>query len=273
MARINIEECWWSDPRRMKLIELIGTLGADGVAINAWRTAQEFWAKGELVPLSIWKHVQANDKLIQANLAEERDGGVYVRGSSQYLEWVAERRRAAAAGGKKSAKKRAKKPQTPQANGKQTQAKDELAKQTQPSGSSSSSGSSSDSCSGSEELHPPVAAGSTKELRDEIWKRYSNAYFSRYKTEPVRNAVVNSKIKLLAERLGDEAKDVVEFYVTHNNAFYVRSTHQIGLCLQDAEGLRTQWATGRMTSQKEAQQADSSTALASQLKRLREEAL
>ncbi len=120
----------------MRLIELVGTMVADGAALNAWRIAQEFWSKGELVPKAIWQHVQANASLIQANLAEERESGIYVSGSSEYLSWVAERRLAASAGGKQSAKKRAKAPSKPQPNSKQNEAN---GNQTQPSGSSSSS--------------------------------------------------------------------------------------------------------------------------------------
>jgi hypothetical protein len=101
-------------------------------------------------------------------------------------------------------------------------------------------------------------------LRTEIWKRYSDAYFARYRTEPVRNAKVNSQVKQLAERLGQDAPFVAEFYVQHHDAFYQRTGHALGALLQNAEGLRTQWATGRritltqarLTEQSEAQ-ADS----------------
>lgn len=135
MARINIEECWWSDPRRSSLSKMVGSDHiADGLAVQMWRLAQEFWSRDELIPKHIWATIEANGKLIQANLAEEREGGIYVRGSSQYLEWVAERRRAAKAGGKKSAEKRSKIPKQTQANGKQKQPN---TNQTQPSGSSS----------------------------------------------------------------------------------------------------------------------------------------
>lgn len=258
MARINIEECWWSDPRRMKLIELVGTMIADGAALNAWRVAQEFWAKGMLVPKSIWQHVQANAKLIEANLAEERGDGVYVRGSSEYLSWVAERRAAAMAGGKKSAEKRSKKL-------KQTPTK---RKQTQPSGSGSFSGSDSDSGSGGLASAPEVA-DTGEGLRREIWRAYSDAYFSRYKADPIRNKKTNSQIKQLAERLGVEAPDVVRYFLGHNKAYYVSKMHDIGACLSDAEALRTQWATGRKVTQMQAQQADSGATLEDQLARIR----
>lgn len=88
-----------------------------------------------------------------------------------------------------------------------------------------------------------------QELNRLIWKSYSETYFRRYKVEPVRNAQVNAKISALRARLGAEAVEVVAFYVHSNNAFYARSLHAIGLCLKDAESLRTQWVKGRAVTE------------------------
>lgn len=106
MARINIEECWWSDPRRLQLIMDIG-FEADAAAINMWRTAQEFWGRGRrLIPKKIFERIRFADKLIDAGLAEiKTEEEVYVCGSSDYLDWVQEKRDAAKVGGKKSAQR------------------------------------------------------------------------------------------------------------------------------------------------------------------------
>lgn len=97
----------------------------------------------------------------------------------------------------------------------------------------------------------------------ETWGAYSKAYFSRYGTEPVRNQKINSQIKQIVERLGKEAPLVAEFYVTHNDNFYVRKLHEIGLLLANAENLRTQWAVGwaQMTSGKARQIEQSSNSI------------
>lgn len=107
VARINIEQVWWTDPRREKLGKLLGDLLlADAIAIRAWKLAQDFWGNNRgLVPSHIFETLQENSKLIQANLAEVREDGVYIRGSSQYLDWVAEKRESAKKGGEKSAKR------------------------------------------------------------------------------------------------------------------------------------------------------------------------
>lgn len=83
-----------------------------------------------------------------------------------------------------------------------------------------------------------------KNLNARIWSAYKDAYFLRYKTEPVRNASVNSKISQLAKRLGADAEKIVVFYVNHNDPFYIRQLHQIGACLTNAEALYTQFKRG-----------------------------
>lgn len=92
---------------------------------------------------------------------------------------------------------------------------------------------------------PKAQSEANKELNRKVWDAYSQSYFDRYKTEPVRNASVNAKISQLAKRLGVEAIDVVKFYLGHNDTFYLKNLHSIGLCLTHAESLRTQWARGK----------------------------
>ncbi len=83
------------------------------------------------------------------------------------------------------------------------------------------------------------------DLRREIWKTYTECYEKRYNTKPVGNAMTAKQVQHLANRLGREAIDVVEFYLQHNKAYYTERCHPIGLCLSDAESLRTQWSRGR----------------------------
>lgn len=106
MARINIEECWWSDPRRTKLLLKIG-FAADSAAVNMWRTGQEFWSKNQsLVPKDVFDKLEYSKELIEAGLADVRESFVYVRGSSEYLTWLQEKREQARMAGKKSAERR-----------------------------------------------------------------------------------------------------------------------------------------------------------------------
>ncbi len=97
----------------------------------------------------------------------------------------------------------------------------------------------------------PVVVDEKKELNSQIWDAYREAYASRYHAEPVRNVAVNSKIAQIAKRLGVEAPAVVRFFVDHNKSFYVTKLHDIGLCLADAEALRTQWFHDKAITEKD----------------------
>ena len=88
--------------------------------------------------------------------------------------------------------------------------------------------------------HPTRTSG----VGSEIWKAYQEAYRGRYGVDPVRNATTNSQCAALAKRLGESAVEVVKFYLTHNDGYYLRSQHPIGLCLAQAESLHTQWQRG-----------------------------
>jgi hypothetical protein len=124
------------------LAELVGGgCSADGAAMRMWRTAQEYWGHGRrMVPRAIFMSLQFAASLVEVGLAEDRGEEIYVKGSSDYLDWVAERRLAAAEGGRKSAEKRKQTASKPQPNANQNEAN---TNQTQPSvsGSGSSSGS------------------------------------------------------------------------------------------------------------------------------------
>ena len=91
----------------------------------------------------------------------------------------------------------------------------------------------------------------------ETWNAYCEAYRARYQVDPVRNATTNAQMANFVSRLGiEEAPHVARFYVAHNKAWYVQQSHAIGPMLSDAEGLRTQWATGNRVTAARAQQMD-----------------
>ncbi len=87
--------------------------------------------------------------------------------------------------------------------------------------------------------------------------RFADAYRTRYKTDPVRNARVYAQLSQLVKRIGQEAApEVAAFYVRHNDQFYVRARHSVGLLLRDAEGLHTQWKTGQLVTSAQARKID-----------------
>lgn len=90
-----------------------------------------------------------------------------------------------------------------------------------------------------------------------VWSYYEKAYQAKYKTAPVRNARVNSQISQFVSRIpADVAPQVAAFYVWHNDQFYVRNMHPVGLLLKDAEALHTQWKTGQSVTSSQARKID-----------------
>lgn len=77
------------------------------------------------------------------------------------------------------------------------------------------------------------------------WKAYKAAYQKRYGVAPSWNAKTANNLRQFVGRIpAEDAPQVAEFYLTHNDAFYVKSMHPVGLLLKDAEKLRTEWVTG-----------------------------
>jgi hypothetical protein len=106
----------------------------------------------------------------------------------------------------------------------------------------------------------------------EAWNAYSSAYQDRYGVAPVRNAKVNSMLAKFVQRVPlGEAPEIAAFYVSHNQSFYIRAKHDVAFLLRDAEGLRTEWVTGRRVTDTEAKQVDATAARGSVWGKLIEE--
>jgi hypothetical protein len=68
---------------------------------------------------------------------------------------------------------------------------------------------------------------------------------------------VNGQLAKLVERIGsDEAPAVARSYVANRNGLYVSAKHCVDLLLRDCEKLRTEWATGNTTHQRDAREED-----------------
>ena len=104
-----------------------------------------------------------------------------------------------------------------------------------------------------------VPATKTKSLSRvasaDTWDAYSKSYTHRYGVEPTRNRKVNSQLKQFCERVPiEEAPAIASFYLSHNNAYYLRTSHSTDALLKDAEKLRTEWQTGRKITGRKALQ-------------------
>jgi hypothetical protein len=84
-----------------------------------------------------------------------------------------------------------------------------------------------------------------------VFDAYNAAFQRKYNQPAVRNAMVNSLCKQLVTRLGvDDAIRVVEFYLTHNDAFYIKNLHMLKFAVNSAEKLLAEANSGiKMTGQ------------------------
>ena len=89
------------------------------------------------------------------------------------------------------------------------------------------------------------------------WVAYSTAYEKRYGAEPVRNMKSSGQLSQFIDRVGSEdAPGVAEFFLYHNNRWYIEKGHSIDCLLKDAESLRTQWATKKQITTIGARQSE-----------------
>lgn len=89
------------------------------------------------------------------------------------------------------------------------------------------------------------------------WRAYKNAFEARYGTAPPWNAKTAGQLRQFVSRIPQhEAPQVAQYYLRHNGYKYVNNMHPVGLMLQDAEKLRTEWATNRQVTTADAKNAD-----------------
>lgn len=101
-------------------------------------------------------------------------------------------------------------------------------------------------------------------ITHDLWHAYSEAYRQRYNADPVWNRPVAGMAAQIVARLGqEEAPAVAAFFVTINDRFYIHRMHPLNLLLQNAEAVRTQWATGQQMTATKANQVDQTQSNAS----------
>jgi len=90
MARINVELNLWADHRFEYLCELEGNkFIALGKLVHAFKLAQNYWIRDkQLIPKKIWKFSGIGQNLLIAELAIEKENGVYVCGSEEQFDWL-----------------------------------------------------------------------------------------------------------------------------------------------------------------------------------------
>lgn len=104
----------------------------------------------------------------------------------------------------------------------------------------------------------------------EVFLAYKQAYFERHKVEVKKDGTLNSQISQLVKRIGKiEAIQLVKFYLTHNDAFYLKNMHTFGHCLKDVVSLRTQMLKGVRVTSADVRNYEKMDSARSQIERIR----
>lgn len=240
---------------------------ADAAAIRMWRLAQEHWGMGrQCIPIEIFEHFEAGPKLIQAGLAEMREGVVYVRGSSQYLDWHAEKREAAKKGGKKSAlRPRNAKGQLVKSSKQKPSEVQAKTKQSQPSGSDSGSGSLSVSGTDFGNENP------TDSKPQAFIARYCELFKLRWGVNPMIQKKDAGIVGRLSRVMGQERfETLLEAYFSMPDAWIVKAKHPLGVFETKLNEISVFAETGNFTTSREVRNADDMAANMQLLKKIEE---
>lgn len=102
MARINIEQDFFTSMRFQKLAEKVGRREAIGCVVELWHLAQLYWKRDKrLIPADIYELSDFPKEIEEVGLAIRKDDGVYARGSERHFAWLVQRVEAGRNGGKK----------------------------------------------------------------------------------------------------------------------------------------------------------------------------
>lgn len=104
MARLNIEDSLFKDPRFMNLCIRLGCqYKALGALVLAWSLAQKWYKTPEkMIPKSEWENHGFPQGIIECGLAEVVGEKIKMRGADEQFQWLAQRIEAGRKGGLKS---------------------------------------------------------------------------------------------------------------------------------------------------------------------------
>ena len=307
MARINFEDSIFKENRFIELaIALGGKSQAIGALVSAFFVDQRFWFPNKnRIPKEVWQKEKLADELIATDWAVEHDSEVYVRGSEEQFAWLFKKQQA----GRRSVEIKRKSDQQLLTPVEQlltpveqllTPVEQLLTPVEQLSTSllfspfSSLSSPFSDSNSIAQGSPSPTAGElslfadpypdenivklpAKRTINPEgpsptalVWRAYKVAYEKRHGKAPPWNAKLAGQLKAFVSRMpAEDAPLVAEFYLSHNDAYYVKSRHPAGLMLRDAEKLHVEWSTGDKMTSAQAKSAESMDHYASQMERIR----
>lgn len=78
-----------------------------------------------------------------------------------------------------------------------------------------------------------------------VWEEYQDKFQKRYGQPPLRNAKANSQCVTLAKQVGSvTAVELVDYFLTRNDAYYLHACHPLGMLLVSAQKLLVEMRRG-----------------------------
>lgn len=94
---------------------------------------------------------------------------------------------------------------------------------------------------------PDLSETEKRNLNRELWDTFTKFYRLRYKEDPLRDAAANSIMGKFRNKVGvEQGKKIIEFFIRHQDAFYVKNAHAVWIMNRDADGLRMQCLKNKM---------------------------
>lgn len=105
MARVNVEERFWTDPRLEKLsIKLHSRYKAIGQCVELWHIGQEFYSNKNKFTMRAFKYHGLSKYLIECGFAVLENDEIKIRGADDQFKWILCAKEGASKGGKASKK-------------------------------------------------------------------------------------------------------------------------------------------------------------------------
>jgi hypothetical protein len=238
MARINIDDRLYADPRFKALCRLTGSEEmALGRMVLVFRMAQEYFCQdSKFIPCDIWD-IQAFDYVEKVGLAERHEDGIYVKGSSESFDWLLKRKAAARAGGQKSAQIRKQKYGSAQPNNcANIEATSKQTRSTTRSKRSTSSNplTLTPTLNTYTQTEPSVHKGAKKPKPQlgthEVIARYCELFEQRYGIKAAVGGVEAGQLGRITKAHGKEqAIKIVEGYFEIQDQFIANQCHPVGM--------------------------------------------
>lgn len=277
MARINIEDTFWSYDPFLALVEKLGNrASAVGAVILAFKLAQKYWVPDQRpIPSVKFRSLPFASDLIECGIASESEDGdfVHVHGAKDQFEWLIQRSQA----GAKSKEKKANgtnRNKTKRNGSQRNETSYSSSYSSSPSSSSSGSNSNSEIYSvGQSENSSQPSGGkspSAPSSTQVFIARYCELFKARWKTNPEIRGKEAGIAKRLVSDLGVErACELLEAFFEMNDAQFLRAKHALGVFEVNLQSVVVKADTGRVVTFADARNAEASEYHANQLDRIR----